>query len=60
MRKQKQFRKKKCGDILKWALDTLALALVDHNHQWTKSERRLYERAIKACMILALFLCSVW
>jgi hypothetical protein len=28
------------------ALDTLALALVDHDHVWTDRERQLYERAI--------------
>jgi hypothetical protein len=28
------------------ALNALALALTDHNHQWTKEERRLYERAM--------------
>jgi len=29
------------------ALDKLALALTDHNHQWTNEERRLYEKAIR-------------
>lgn len=28
------------------ALDTLALALVDHGHTWTDEERQLYEAAI--------------
>jgi hypothetical protein len=28
------------------ALDKLALALTDHEHQWTDEERRLYERAM--------------
>jgi len=28
------------------ALDALALALTDHNHQWTNKERKLYEKAI--------------
>jgi hypothetical protein len=27
------------------ALDKLALALTDHNHQWSNEERKLYERA---------------
>jgi len=27
------------------ALDKLALALTDHNHQWTDDERGLYEEA---------------
>lgn len=28
------------------ALDALGLALTSHDHQWTKRERELYERAI--------------
>ena len=28
------------------ALDTLALALTEHHHQWTDTERGLYEEAI--------------
>jgi hypothetical protein len=32
--------------ILK-SLDELALALVQHNHVWTKEERKLYESAVK-------------
>jgi len=28
------------------ALDQLALALTAHHHQWTRGERRLYEKAI--------------
>lgn len=28
------------------ALDKLALALTDHNHQWADEERGLYEEAI--------------
>lgn len=32
-------------EIVIQALDALALALVDHKHQWTDKERRLYERA---------------
>ncbi|MDD5220252.1 MAG: hypothetical protein PHV11_06785 [Candidatus Bipolaricaulis sp.] len=27
------------------ALDSLGVALVDHNHQWTDKERKLYEKA---------------
>lgn len=30
------------------ALDLLALALVDHDHQWTYEERRHYEEAVAA------------
>lgn len=29
-------------------LYTLALALTNHNHKWTNSERKLYEKATKA------------
>jgi hypothetical protein len=29
------------------ALDNLALALVEHKHQWTTSDRGLYEKAIR-------------
>lgn len=29
------------------ALDSLALALVEHNHTWTNEERKAYEDAIK-------------
>ena len=29
------------------AINTLAVALTDHNHQWTEKERRLYEKAIR-------------
>jgi len=28
-------------------IDTLALALADHLHQWTAKERKLYEKAIR-------------
>ena len=28
------------------ALDALALALTNHDHQWTDEERSLYEKAI--------------
>lgn len=28
------------------ALDTLALALANHGHQWKDKERELYEKAI--------------
>jgi len=31
------------------ALDTLALALVEHGHIWTNEERSLYESAISFC-----------
>ena len=30
---------------LRAALDTLALALTEHHHQWTDEERALYEKA---------------
>ncbi len=30
------------------ALDVLALALTNHNHKWTNTERKLYEQATKA------------
>ena len=30
------------------ALDTLAVALVDHDHNWSSEERSLYEEAVKA------------
>lgn len=32
---------------LKTALDTLGLALVNHNHQWTDKERTLYEQVTR-------------
>jgi len=32
--------------IIVKALDKLALALSDHEHQWTTEERSLYEKAI--------------
>ncbi len=28
------------------ALELLGLALANHNHQWTKTERMIYEKAI--------------
>ena len=28
------------------ALDTMACALADHNHQWSKEDRFIYESAI--------------
>ncbi len=28
------------------ALDALALALIEHGHQWTDRERQLYENAL--------------
>ncbi len=28
------------------ALDALALALAEHDHQWTIDERRMYEQAV--------------
>lgn len=28
------------------ALDTLSLALTDHDHQWTNKERKVYEDAV--------------
>ncbi|MCP3947348.1 hypothetical protein [Herbaspirillum sp.] len=31
------------------ALDALALALLDHGHEWTDRERLLYETAISYC-----------
>lgn len=31
------------------ALDTLALALTDHNHIWSEQEKSLYETAIAYC-----------
>jgi hypothetical protein len=31
------------------ALDALALALVDHGHQWTDKQRALYEEATASC-----------
>ena len=34
------------GRIIIKALDKLALALAEHNHQWTDRERKLYEKAI--------------
>lgn len=30
------------------ALDTLALALTEHDHQWTHKERSLYSRAVRS------------
>lgn len=35
----------KSEEIIRNALDTLALALATHNHKWTKEERKLYEWA---------------
>lgn len=32
-------------DTISTALDSLGLALVDHEHMWTKDERRLYDNA---------------
>jgi hypothetical protein len=32
--------------ILLEALDTLGLALAEHNHYWTPDERSLYEEAV--------------
>ena len=29
------------------AINTLALALTEHSHQWTKKERSLYKKAMK-------------
>ena len=37
---------KEKSEIVIEALDKLALALTDHEHQWTNEERKLYERAI--------------
>lgn len=31
------------------ALDTLGVALADKQHQWTRAERRAYERGVSAC-----------
>jgi len=33
------------NERLRAALDTLALALTEHHHQWTNDERSLYEKA---------------
>ena len=30
------------------ALDSLAVALTDHSHQWTEGEREIYEQAVAA------------
>jgi len=38
--------KKKLKTIVK-ALNILAVALTDHEHQWTNEERKLYEKAIR-------------
>lgn len=35
------------SEVIKEALDKLALALVDHNHQWTDDERKLYDEAMR-------------
>ena len=32
------------------ALDRLALALADHEHDWTAEERRAYERVVALCL----------
>lgn len=37
-------------ELLIMALDTLGLALVHHNHQWTNKERELYEKAMAALL----------
>ena len=34
------------ASVLLDALDRLALALADHEHDWTADERRAYERAV--------------
>ncbi len=39
---------KKYRELVVKALDALALALTNHNHEWTNNERKLYEKAIKA------------
>lgn len=31
------------------ALDSLAVALVDHDHEWTVGEREIYEQAVALC-----------
>ncbi len=33
------------------ALDSLGLALADHNHQWTEGERAIYEKAIEVLQL---------
>lgn len=38
--------KEKETQILVDTLDTLALALASHNHQWANQERKFYEKAI--------------
>lgn len=38
-------------DIIVGALDTIGLALVDHDHTWTEGERTIYEQA---CRILGI------
>jgi hypothetical protein len=40
--------KNKVRELTIRALDALALALANHNHKWTSSERKLYEKATKA------------
>jgi len=32
--------------IIVWALDSLGVALADHDHNWTVGERTIYEEAI--------------
>lgn len=41
-------KKIKYRDLAHKALDELALALTNHHHKWTNTERKLYEKAIKA------------
>lgn len=35
-------------DLILGALDSLAIALTEHEHEWTEGEREIYEQAVAA------------
>lgn len=35
------------NNVILRALDTLAVALADHDHNWTNGEKQLYETAVE-------------
>jgi predicted PP-loop superfamily ATPase len=40
-------------DLITGALDSLGVALADHQHQWTEGERAIYEESIKTLWKMA-------